>query len=280
MKFSIATPVLNGLPALRACVASVRRQTHRELEHLVQDGGSTDGTVDWLRAQSGLDWRSATDAGMYDAINQAWARSAGDVLSWLNADEQYLPETLATVGAHFEGHPDADAVFGDCILVNPRGAPLAARREIPLRGWYAVNGTLYVQSCTLFVRRRALDKFGGFDTSFRIAGDKEWILRLYRGGARFDHVSRYLALFSLGGANLSRRPEMRTESDRIRARYGAYRWPPLRLLPRAARWLEKALRGGLGRQRVSYRRANADTGELEEVQGVVGSRWRWPTQGG
>jgi len=267
---------MNGMPALPACVGSVRRQTHREWEHLVQDGGSTDGTVDWLSRQTGLNWRSGKDGGMYDAINQAWARSTGDILSWLNADEQYLPETLEIVRRHFESDPNTDAVFGDCILVTPEGRPLAARKEIPLRGWYAVNGTLYVQSCTLFCRRRMVERFGGFDTSFRIAGDKEWILRLYYGGARFRHVPAYLALFSSDGGNLSLHPAMKPESVRIRERFSAFRVRPLRLIPRFFRTAEKLCRGCYGWHRVRYEHTKNETGCSEEVRAVVGSRWMWP----
>jgi GT2 family glycosyltransferase len=212
---------------------------------------------------------------MYDALNRGFKRAGGDVLGWLNADEQYLDNALDTVRRFLDEHPRADAVFGDYIAIAADGAPIAARREIPLRRWYAVNGTLYVQSCALFFRRRVLDRTGEFDPSFRIAGDKEWILRALDRGARFAHLRAYLALFSVSGSNLSRQPALRAESERVRRLHRALRVPALRLVPRLCRWAEKAARGCLGRRRVSYRFIHPGTLSVRPVSARVGSAWRW-----
>ena len=280
LRFSIVTPVLNGMPSLRGCVGSVRRQTCADWEHLIEDGGSGDGTVDWLKSQPGLNWRSSPDAGMYDAINRGWKRSSGDILSWLNSDEQYLPAALETVREEFERRPDADAIYGDYLLVKPDGTPTAARREIPLRKWYAVNGALYVQSCALFVRRRVFEQFGGFDTSFKIIGDKEWVLRLLSRGVRFCHVSHYLGIFCLTGRNLSLRPDAMAESQRVFRMYGAHRLYLLRRTARAARCIEKALRGCYGRQTVSFRFTKDESGAGIDITGTVGTRWIWHAEAG
>ena len=87
MKFSIVTPVMNGMPQIRRCVGSVRGQKEAGCEHIIQDGGSSDGTVEWLKTQPHLRVCAEADMGMYDAINRGWSRAAGEVLSWLNADE-------------------------------------------------------------------------------------------------------------------------------------------------------------------------------------------------
>jgi len=275
MKFSIATPVFNGMPAVKQCVGSVRNQSYKDWEHIVQDGGSTDGTAEWLATQDGLNSESRTDNGMYDAINNAWQRSTGDVLSWLNSDEQYLPRTLETVARCLDANPDIDAVFGDGIVVDKSGQALAARKEIPLRDWYAINGTLYVMSCTLFVRRRILDRVGMLDTSFRIVGDKDWIMRLLRGGARFLHISSFLGLFSVSGQNLTLTPGGAEESERVRQKYGAYRYPLLRLFPRLCRYTEKAVRGCYGRHRVQYDFVQNELPESIHIETRVTSRWKW-----
>ena len=92
--FSIATPTRNALAKLRRCVGSVQGPFGPSCEQLVQDACSTDGTPEWLFRQPDLKAVSEPDAGMYDAINRAWGRAQGQILSWLNSDEQYLPGTL------------------------------------------------------------------------------------------------------------------------------------------------------------------------------------------
>ena len=162
VQFSIATPTRNALAKLRRCVGSVRGQAGVTLEHLVQDARSVDGSPAWLHMQAAQDPRlqpvSAADAGMYDAINRAWARSNGRVLSWLNADEQYLPGTLQRVQAHLDRHPQVDVLFGDYLVADEAGRAVALRREIPLRRFNVVNSFLNTQSCTMFFRRALLDR--------------------------------------------------------------------------------------------------------------------------
>jgi glycosyltransferase involved in cell wall biosynthesis len=276
MKFRIATPTLNPGPALRACVRSVQQQEGVSATHHIQDGGSTDQTIEWLRTQPRISWNQAPDCGMYDAIARAWQAGDEDILAWLNADEQYLPGALAKIRRYLEMHPEADAVFGDYIVIRPDGRALAARREIPLRRWYIVNGTLYVQSCAFFVRRRIWAQSGGFNPTYKIAGDKEWMLRLLDQGVRFRHIPEYLALFTASGRNLSCHPDRRAESEKIRRDFGAYTPPALRLLPRLCRLMEKTVRGKLLPAHIRYSFIDAGTLSSRIMTARTGSRWQWP----
>jgi glycosyltransferase involved in cell wall biosynthesis len=242
--FSVATPTLNSLDKLKRCVGSVRGQTGVTIEHLVQDACSTDGTVAWLSAQTDLAASSERDAGMYDAIERAWRRSQGRVLSWLNSDEQYLPGALKVVADFLEARPDVDVVFGDYIVCRSDGAPVALRREIPFRSLYVRNSFLNSASCTLFFRRALLESGQlRFDTSLRYAADKDLLLRLAAQGARIAHVPRYLALFGLDGSNLSTHPGMLSEAESVRQRHGAFRSLALRRSMLMARRVERLLRG-------------------------------------
>jgi glycosyltransferase involved in cell wall biosynthesis len=274
MLFSIATPALNSLPELRQCIGSVRAQPDVEVEHLIQDGGSDDGTVEFLANRPDLHSASQPDNGMYDAINRAWARSNGDILSWLNTDEQYLEGTLDAVSKAFSENPDIDAVFGNVILVDPSGAPVAARREIPLRRWYVANGILYAQSCTTFIRRRVRETHGLLDTRYRIVGDLDWILRLLDNNVRFLHLDRYLGLFTVGTDNLSLSTQAAKELADVRDCHAAHRSPALRFVARACRWLEKAGRGCYGTRRVQYRYMQDEDTE-RYIDTTIGTRWRW-----
>lgn len=275
MKFSIVTPVLNGMPDIRRCVGSVRNQRPVEVEHIVEDGCSTDGTVQWLSGQADVRVKSGPDQGMYDAINRGWLRADGDVLSWLNADEQYTPGALRRVEKELAEHPDADIIFGDCILVNSAGEAVATRREIPLRAWYVANGILYAQSGAMFFRRRVVETWGGIDSSRRIAGDMAWVLRLLKAGARIRHIPSFLVLFTVSGRNLSLDPRAADEIRQIRAASGGYRSAAARSIPRALRCLEKALRGCYQWRRIRYGYVLDETGRLKDHSARTGPFWRW-----
>ena len=131
MKFSVVTPTRNALDKLKRCVGSVRGQTGVEIEHIVQDACSTDGTPEWLAGQADLLARSEQDAGMYDAINRGWGRATGDILSWLNSDEQYLPGTLEKVAGVFARNPEIDLIYGDALVVDAAGDLRAMRVRRP-----------------------------------------------------------------------------------------------------------------------------------------------------
>jgi glycosyltransferase involved in cell wall biosynthesis len=254
MLFSIVTPTRNSLHDLKRCVGSVRAQSPVAYEHLPQDAVSADGTPEWLAEQSDLKAVSQADAGMYDAINRGWARSKGDVLSWLNSDEQYLPGTLDKVRKLFSLHPDVDVVWGDAIVVLSNGDPVSARREIPLRKRYIVNSCLNAMSCTMFFRRRLLEKgLLIFDRDFRSAGDMDLILRLLEAGVGFLHTREYLSLFGLSGSNLSLQSGSEREVQEIRRRHGGARSAALRHFLVAGRRVERLLRGCYAHRDVSYR---------------------------
>lgn len=269
MRFSIATPTFNCLHHLKRCVGSVRAQAGVDVEHLIQDGGSTDGTPQWLGTQRGLMAVSERDAGMYDAINKAWDRGTGDVFAWLNADEQYLPGTLAHVASYFERNPDVDMVFGDTLLVDGEGRLLAARREIPLRAWYIKNGFLYSLSCSLFFRSRLRERnLLKFDTSYRLAGDLDLVLRLLAAGATCRHVSHYYALFGVDGGNLSLNPRMEQEGADIQGRFGGFTSPALRAIPRLCRVAERVLHGCYFRDHVTYSYTVDESGAAKTFKSI------------
>jgi hypothetical protein len=275
IRFSIATPTRNSLAKLKRCVGSVRGQRGVTLEHLVQDAQSSDGTPAWLSEQSGLQDVSEQDAGMYDAINRAWARSSGEFLSWLNSDEQYLPGTLAKVQAFFDEHPEVDVVFGDYIVADLQGRPVALRREIPFRRAYAANSFINTASCTLFFRRRLLDQgFLGLDSKYHYCADKDLILRLAAAGKVLKHIPDYLAIFGIDGTNLSTHPQMEAEAEAIRLANGAFRMGALRQFVLVGRRVERLLRGGYRTESIRYCYAVDETPRYVEYEAAdLGGRY-------
>lgn len=274
MKFSVITPTRNALDKLKRCVGSVRGQSGATVEHIVQDACSTDGTAAWLAAQRDLKAVSEGDSGMYDAINRGWRRADGDVLSWLNSDEQYLPGTLEVVGRYFEQFPEVDFVYGDALIIDGQGALLAARREIRLSRRYIANAFLNAYSCTMFFRRRLWDRgLLPLDTSFRYAADMDLVLRLLEAGATYRKLPKYLSAFTMDGTNLSCDPRMTEETAQIQRRFGAFSSPAMRRVVTLGRYVERLLTGSYRRVDVTYEFAADDQPKYRTVngRGVSGS---------
>lgn len=277
MKFSIVTPTRNNLEKLKSCVGSVRGQVGVEsVEHIIQDALSTDGTGSWLEQQPDLLAVTEADASMYDAIERGWARCTGDVVSWLNGDEQYLPGTLEAVQDAFDRNPSVDFVYGNAIIVGPDGEPLAARREIPLRHLYVRNGSLYAYSCTLFFRRRLLvTGHLQFDKSLRFAADADMLLRLLRAKRPHERIDKYLSLFMLDGSNLSCSPQMLKEIALVQALHGGanFRWQRKFFL--LGRVFERLMIGSFLRTKLSFKFAIDELPNYREIHTQsVGANFR------
>jgi len=204
MKVSVVTPSLNQSDWLRLCVASVADQ-RVDVEHLVQDGGSTDGTLDWLVGDPRVSVVTEPDTGMYDAVNRGLVRAGGDVLAYLNCDEQYLPGTLERVVEFFDAEPDVDILFGDVVVVDAECDYLFHRKMLtPLRThtWLCQLSTL---TCAMFFRRRVFfDRDGLFDARCPVA-DAEWVLRMIESKTRMAALGEFLSVFGDTGENLSLR---------------------------------------------------------------------------
>src|SRR5437899_1534658 len=120
-RFSIITPSYRSSQWLPLCIASVADQEGVELEHIVQDSCSDDGTDVLLRSDSRVKAFIEKDEGMYDAVNRGFRRATGEILAYLNCDEQYLPGTLKAVHDCFAEHPRVDAVLSDTVVTDPEG---------------------------------------------------------------------------------------------------------------------------------------------------------------
>jgi len=191
---SILTPSFNQAAWLPDNLASVACQTYPMIEHIVMDGGSTDGSVDVLRAAGdSVSWVSEPDAGQSDAINKAFAASSGEIIGWINSDDAYFDcRVIADVVAFFEAHPDADVVYGHCAQIDADGRIIQLLWSPPydetlLR---AVN---VLSQPAVFIRRGALTE-PMLDATFHFAMDYELWLRLAREGRRFGRIDRIAAV--------------------------------------------------------------------------------------
>ena len=242
--FSIVTPSFRNSKWLKLCIASVADQGV-SLEHIVQDAVSDDGTLDWLPQDMRVKAYIEKDKGMYDAVNRGFGRSQGEILAYINCDEQYLPGALQKVEKFFTENPDVDMVFGDVVIVNADGAFNCFRKvQIP---WYHhtwVCSNLCTFTAATFMRRKVVEELHlTFDTKWRDLGDAEWMLRVIRKGIRMEMLKDYTSSFTETGANMNMLPNaIREKKEFLDA---APAWarkiaPVLRAAHRARRLLQGA----------------------------------------
>lgn len=274
-EFSIITPVSNALSFLPRCCASVRDQEDVAVEHVVVDGVSDDGTVQWLEQQKGLEWISEPDAGMYDAVNKGLRRSRGEILAYLNADEQYLSGTLGRVGEWFRTHPDVDVVYGDMLVIRPDGTLLAFRKSYPLRWPYVLASHLYVPTCAVFWRRRIVEDGFVFNSCWRAAGDAEFLVRILRAGYKACRIPAYLSCFTYTGGNLGGSQKAFRENLELRRQASRFvRF--LRPVMNMARLVEKVGAGAyIQSAPIAYSIYLEDADHRVDFVAPAHS-WRWP----
>src|SRR6185369_3175625 len=129
-QFSIVTPSFRNSRWLNLCIASVADQEGVRSEHIVQDSCSDDGTLDWLPGDQRVKAFVEKDGGMYDAVNRGYRRAQGDILAYLNCDEQYLPGALKAVHDFFAQHPHIEVALAGSIIVDGNGSYLCHRHSL------------------------------------------------------------------------------------------------------------------------------------------------------
>jgi glycosyltransferase involved in cell wall biosynthesis len=219
---SIVTPSFRQPDWLGLAIASVADQESVEHEHIIQDGG-TSGIEELLRSsfeplmeRGQLQLLVEKDAGMYDAINRGLAKAQGEICSYLNCDEQYLPGTFKVVVEFFAAYPDIDVLFGDVILVDADGHPLSYRRIILPNSHHIHLSHLNTSSCATFFRKSVVERGFLFDTAWKAAGDAVWVDRLLRAKVGMAVLPRALSVFTFTGDNLGASEVSRTESARLK----------------------------------------------------------------
>jgi glycosyltransferase involved in cell wall biosynthesis len=186
MRISIVTPVLNGMPWLPETVESVARQRDGvDVEHLIRDGGSTDGSREWLVAHAKFGYQVAMeqDGGQTDALAIGFDHATGDVFGWLNADDVLEPGALKNVVQTFRANPDAVIVSGSCLHIGPDGAILGAIPTPPRPEFDQLlrHPTNLAQPATFF-RAETYREVGGLNRRYNLAMDVDLWFRLARVG--------------------------------------------------------------------------------------------------
>jgi len=250
MKVSVITPSFQNSDWLKLCVESVADQGQALQEHIVQDACSTDGTADWLKKESRVRAYFEKDAGMYDAVNRGFSRAKGEILAYLNCDEQYLPGALDKVVKFFKKNPQIQACVGDTVVVDARGNYLCHRLGLVPGKWGTWVRFPVVTSSFFFRRSLWEDPDVRLDIRWKIFGDLFFVIHLLRRQTRFGVLPDFLSVFSDHGENLYLRaqPEEIMRRKKAAPQLVKIFYPCLL----AAYWLRLALRGGLAVKPFSY----------------------------
>ena len=208
MKISIITATFNSAATIRDTIESVLRQTHPDWELIIKDGGSKDSTLEICRelsekAGGRMKIISSPDRGIYDAMNQGVEAATGDVVGLLNSDDFYTSDNvLATIAEAFE-NGDMDAVYGDIHYVKDGSLDKCVRyyssehfsRGRMMYGYMPAHPSFYC-------RREVYQKYGLFDTSFKVAADFEQLLRLiYIEKIKTQYIKKDFVTMRTGGAS-------------------------------------------------------------------------------
>ena len=203
MKISVITAVRDSALTVREAIESVQAQQHAEVEHLIIDGASTDGSLAVIEAVADEETRvvSEADDGLYHALNKGLTLATGDVLGVMHSDDVYADDqVLSSVASAFED-PAVDAVYGDLEYVARDDPGRVVRRwragefdQVCLRrGWMPPHPTL-------FLRRSVIEEYGAYDTTYRISADYDAVLRYFSTpGFRARYVPRVLVRMRTGG---------------------------------------------------------------------------------
>lgn len=202
LSLSIVTPSLNQATFIGEALLSVVNQNHNNVEHLVIDGASRDGTIDILRRYSDgergkhLRWVSEPDRGQSNALNKGFARVTGDIVGWLNSDDRYRSGCFDCVTKVFREHPEVDIIYGDYTWIDESGHIFRIRREIEFSYFILLHHRVpYIASTATFFRRRVFEEGNRLDERLHYAMDFEFFVRLAAHGYRFLHVPSVLADF-------------------------------------------------------------------------------------
>ncbi len=251
---------------------SVARQGWPEIEHIVVDGGSTDGTLELVATRPDLRLIGGPDSGVYDALNKGIAAATGDVVGFLNSDDAYEPGALAAAAAAFAAEPACDSVCGAARLVADGEVIEVYDREEDKRltsARTALLGSAIVNA--RFFRKAALDRIGPFSTEFRVVSDRDFLMRAITLGIRTQPLEDLIYTYRRHDASLSfsgdaSQRHVIWQELLVVARFWAEADAALPETKRVARALEGRCLGRLIHQELGA--------------GRPGNAWRLITQGG
>ena len=196
---TVVTPSFNSSGHLEESIRSVLAQTYRHWEHIVVDGGSTDGTVEILKRYPHLTWVSEPDRGQAHAVNKGFRMARGEIIAWLNSDDTYLADTLSIAVRELDRSRGRYVVLGRCQYTNENGEPTGLYHPSAFRGRRRLlkiwKGHTIPQPAVFFYRD-VIEECGGLDENLEFALDYDLFIR-FSGKFYFHYVPEVLATYRL-----------------------------------------------------------------------------------
>lgn len=224
-RISIVTPSYNQVRYLEGTILSIINQNYPNLEYVIIDGNSTDGSADIIKKYKNYltYWISETDRGQANAINKGFTKCTGDILNWINADDRLMPNALHSLIKTVRVAPDAGAWVGCCNIIDPQGNTLKTRvprglRKDKIAAW-GIKGHFVQPAC--FLSKKAWAKFGPLDESLNYCFDLDLYLKIIEE-YKFFAVGKYWteAIVHRAAKTQKYRDHMKEEVRLIQRRYG------------------------------------------------------------
>jgi len=216
-KLSVITVVYNNVRDIERTMLSVLNQTYLNIEYIIVDGRSTDGTLDIIKKyRDKIKLISEKDEGIYDAMNKGLATATGDYVLFMNSgDEIYAPDTIANV---FAAANDADIYYGETEMIDERGQSLGQRRhKAPEKfTWQSFKYGMSVSHQAIYIRRSLT---GPFDPQYHLSADIDWIICAAKKANKIIRVEGYVAKYLVGGMSKQRHKQSLLERFDIMKRY-------------------------------------------------------------
>lgn len=251
MKVSIITATYNSAKTLEACMDSVLNQTYKDIEYIIIDGNSNDGTIELIKSKaathSQIVWKSERDKGIYDALNKGIDKASGDVVGFVHSDDFFADNSIIEkIVKAFETEP-VDGVYGNLHYVSFENPKVIVRnwvsqpfnKNLLNRGWMPAHPTL-------FLKKSLYGANGSFDLSYKIAADYDFILRVFTNSDyRFCYLPETVTKMRVGGvSNRSiKNLVQKTKEDFRAAKTNRLKWPFFAILcknlSKIPQWISK-----------------------------------------
>jgi glycosyltransferase involved in cell wall biosynthesis len=221
-KITVVTPSYNQAAFIDETMASIHGQGYPNLEHIVIDGGSTDGSVEIIKRYEHhlAHWQSRPDGGQTDALIQGFERATGDILCWLNSDDLYEPQTLFEVADFFSSRPETRFAYGDASWIDQNGVFIKPKREHGFNRFVWFWDHNFIPQPSAFWRASLYREVGGLDRSFNLAMDADLWIRFAEVTAPVHSRRCWSQMrFYPEQKNTSLRSQSLAEMESIRRRY-------------------------------------------------------------
>jgi glycosyltransferase involved in cell wall biosynthesis len=220
MRVSLVTPSYNQVKYIEETIQSVLSQHYPDIEYIIVDGGSTDGTVDIIKKYENklAYWVSEKDKGQTDAINKGFARAKGDILAWINSDDCYEPGAVSAAVKFLQEHPHVGMVYGDCNFINQSGKVIGKFNAAQTDYRLIRQGYVHIPQQAMFFRADLWKQVGPLDPSFYFAMDYDLWTRI-AARSEIRYVPQTWANFRLHTSGKTIMADDRCWPEMIRVHY-------------------------------------------------------------